>query len=165
MAAKAAQLAQWLKELQDKVNADGNIKYDDILLFTKEKSLTSKQLDSVFKALHEGGVEIIYEEDGKDEFRDGESEEEFEDELLEDGDAEADVDEKEWEKGDGDISADPAGITDPVRLYLRECGTTPLLMNKNGWRQKRKRKWPMLIFDLSCLLRKNIPAGECLFLI
>lgn len=99
MAAKAAQLAQWLKELQDKVNADGNIKYDDILLFTKEKSLTSKQLDSVFKALHEGGVEIIYEEDGKDEFRDGESEEEFEDELLEDGDAEADVDEKEWERG------------------------------------------------------------------
>ena len=59
MAAKAAQLAQWLKELQDKVNADGNIKYDDILLFTKEKSLTSKQLDSVFKALHEGGVEIM----------------------------------------------------------------------------------------------------------
>lgn len=124
MAAKAAQLAQWLKELQDKVNADGNIKYDDILLFTKEKSLTSKQLDSVFKALHEGGVEIIYEEDGKDEFRDGESEEEFEDELLEDGDAEADVDEKEWEKGDGDISADP------VRLYLRECGTTPLLTSE-----------------------------------
>ena len=120
MAAKAAQLAQWLKELQDKVNADGNIKYDDILLFTKEKSLTSKQLDSVFKALHEGGVEIIYEEDGKDEFRDGESEEEFEDELLED----------EWEKGDGDISADPAGITDPVRLYLRECGTTPLLTSE-----------------------------------
>lgn len=130
MAAKAAQLAQWLKELQDKVNADGNIKYDDILLFTKEKSLTSKQLDSVFKALHEGGVEIIYEEDSKDEFRDGESEEEFEDELLEDGDAEADVDEKEWEKGDGDISADPAGITDPVRLYLRECGTTPLLTSE-----------------------------------
>ena len=130
MAAKAAQLAQWLKELQDKVNADGNIKYDDILLFTKEKSLTSKQLDSVFKALHEGGVEIIYEEDGKDEFRDGESEEEFEDELLEDGNAEADVDEKEWEKGDGDISADPAGITDPVRLYLRECGTTPLLTSE-----------------------------------
>lgn len=130
MAAKAAQLAQWLKELQDKVNADGNIKYDDILLFTKEKSLTSKQLDSVFKALHEGGVEIIYEENGKDEFRDGESEEEFEDELLEDGDAEADVDEKEWEKGDGDISADPAGITDPVRLYLRECGTTPLLTSE-----------------------------------
>lgn len=124
MAAKAAQLAQWLKELQDKVNADGNIKYDDILLFTKEKSLTSKQLDSVFKAIHEGGVEIIYEEDGKDEFRDGESEEEFEDELLEDGDAEADVDEKEWEKGDGDISADP------VRLYLRECGTTPLLTSE-----------------------------------
>ena len=32
MAAKAAQLAQWLKELQDKVNADGNIKYDDLSL-------------------------------------------------------------------------------------------------------------------------------------
>ena len=33
-------------------------------------------------------------------------------------------------KGDGDISADPAGITDPVRLYLRECGTTPLLTSE-----------------------------------
>jgi effector-binding domain-containing protein len=54
LAAKAAQLAQWLKELQDKVNADGNIKYDDILLFTKEKSLTSKQLDIIYRISYKG---------------------------------------------------------------------------------------------------------------
>ncbi len=130
MAAKAAQLAQWLKELQDKVNSEGSIRYDDILLFTKEKSLTSKQLDSVFKALHERGVEITYTEEDKEEFDDEESEEEFEEELLEDDDAEADLDEKAWGKDDGDIVADPAGITDPVRLYLRECGTTPLLTSE-----------------------------------
>ncbi|WP_418248448.1 RNA polymerase sigma factor RpoD [Dialister invisus] len=130
LAAKAAQLAQWLKELQDKVNSEGSIRYDDILLFTKEKSLTSKQLDSVFKALHERGVEITYTEEDKEEFDDEESEEEFEEELLEDDDAEADLDEKAWGKDDGDIVADPAGITDPVRLYLRECGTTPLLTSE-----------------------------------
>lgn len=130
MAAKAAQLAQWLKELQDKVNADGNIGYNDILHFTKEKSLTSKQLDSIFKALHEQGVEIAYGEDNEekeDEFIEGEAEE-FDDELLED--VEDDAEEKEWEKDDGELSADPAGVTDPVRLYLRECGTTPLLTSE-----------------------------------
>lgn len=84
-------------------------------------------------------------------------------------------------KGDGDISADPAGITDPVRLYLRECGTTPLLTSEQEMKlaqtieigkmpeatdeQKRmaaeaKRKWPMLIFDLSCLLRKISRQGN-----
>lgn len=54
-----------------------------------------------------------------DRFRDGgESEEEFEDELLEDGDAEADVDRKGMGKGDGDISADH-GWDQPIRsVYI-----------------------------------------------
>lgn len=47
MAAKAAQLAQWLKELQERVNADGNLSYNEIIRFTKEKSLTQKQLDGI----------------------------------------------------------------------------------------------------------------------
>ena len=52
MAAKAAQLAQWLKELQERVNADGNLPYNEIIRFTKEKSLTQKQLDGIFNLLH-----------------------------------------------------------------------------------------------------------------
>ena len=52
MAAKAAQLAQWLKELQERVNADGNLSYNEIIRFTKEKSLTQKQLDGIFNLLH-----------------------------------------------------------------------------------------------------------------
>lgn len=88
-------------------------------------------------------------------------------------------------KGDGDISADPAGITDPVRLYLRECGTTPLLtseqemklaqtieigkclkllMNKtDGGRSEKEMANANLRLVVS--IAKNIPAGECLSLI
>lgn len=89
-------------------------------------------------------------------------------------------------KGDGDISADPAGITDPVRLYLRECGTTPLLTSEQEMKlaqtieigkmpeatdeQKRmaaeaKKEMANANLRLVVSIAKNIPAGECLFLI
>ena len=63
MAAKAAQLAQWLKELQERVNADGNLPYNEIIRFTKEKSLTQKQLDGIFNLLHEHNIDLVYDED------------------------------------------------------------------------------------------------------
>lgn len=63
MAAKAAQLAQWLKELQERVNADGNLSYNEIIRFTKEKSLTQKQLDGIFNLLHEHNIDLVYDED------------------------------------------------------------------------------------------------------
>ena len=48
MATKAAQLAEWLKELQDRVDADGNLSYAEIMRFQQEKNLTKKQFDSIF---------------------------------------------------------------------------------------------------------------------
>lgn len=47
MATKAAQLAEWLKELQDRVDADGNLSYAEIMRFQQEKNLTKKQFDSI----------------------------------------------------------------------------------------------------------------------
>ncbi|MDU5282055.1 MAG: RNA polymerase sigma factor RpoD [Dialister sp.] len=128
MAAKATQISKWLKELQAKVNEDGNISYDEILSFIKEKSANQKQMDSIFKGIHEQGIEIVYEEAGEDQ-DDLFSEENAED-IPEEDDSENDDEEKEWEKEEIEVSADSAGVTDPVRLYLRECGTTPLLTSE-----------------------------------
>lgn len=128
MAAKATQISKWLKELQAKVNEDGNISYDEILSFIKEKSANQKQMDAIFKGIHEQGIEIVYEEAGEDQ-DDLFSEENAED-IPEEDDSENDDDEKEWEKEEIEVSADSAGVTDPVRLYLRECGTTPLLTSE-----------------------------------
>ena len=128
MAAKATQISKWLKELQAKVNEDGNISYDEILSFIKEKSANQKQMDAIFKGIHEQGIEIVYEEAGEDQ-DDLFSEENAED-IPEEDDSENDDEEKEWEKEEIEVSADSAGVTDPVRLYLRECGTTPLLTSE-----------------------------------
>ena len=128
MAAKATQISKWLKELQTKVNEDGNISYDEILSFIKEKSANQKQMDAIFKGIHEQGIEIVYEEAGEDQ-DDLFSEENAED-IPEEDDSENDDEEKEWEKEEIEVSADSAGVTDPVRLYLRECGTTPLLTSE-----------------------------------
>ena len=62
MATKAAQLEQWLKDLKERVNADGNISYNEIINFTKENNLTQKQLDSVFTLLHDHHIEMVYDE-------------------------------------------------------------------------------------------------------
>lgn len=128
MAVKATQISKWLKELQAKVNEDGNISYDEILSFIKEKSANQKQMDAIFKGIHEQGIEIVYEEAGEDQ-DDLFSEENAED-IPEEDDSENDDEEKEWEKEEIEVSADSAGVTDPVRLYLRECGTTPLLTSE-----------------------------------
>ncbi len=128
MSAKATQISKWLKELQAKVNEDGNISYDEILSFIKEKSANQKQMDAIFKGIHEQGIEIVYEEAGEDQ-DDLFSEENAED-IPEEDDSENDDEEKEWEKEEIEVSADSAGVTDPVRLYLRECGTTPLLTSE-----------------------------------
>jgi len=128
LAAKATQISKWLKELQAKVNEDGNISYDEILSFIKEKSANQKQMDAIFKGIHEQGIEIVYEEAGEDQ-DDLFSEENVED-IPEEDDSENDDEEKEWEKEEIEVSADSAGVTDPVRLYLRECGTTPLLTSE-----------------------------------
>lgn len=136
MATKAAQLAQWLKELQEMVNADGNLSYNKILNFTQEKALTKKQLDGIFKLLHEHHIELVYDEDeAAEEDFNGEDGDHPEEAILLDSDEDGlDDDDKDWGVPDEDVGeSDDAdygqtgGVSDPVRLYLRECGSNPLL--------------------------------------
>lgn len=135
MATKAAQLAQWLKELQEMVNADGNLSYNKILNFTQEKALTKKQLDGIFKLLHEHHIELVYDEDeAAEEDFNGEDGDHPEEAILLDSDEDGLDDDKDWGVPDEDVGeSDDAdygqtgGVSDPVRLYLRECGSNPLL--------------------------------------
>lgn len=138
MATKAAQLAQWLKELQDNVNADGNVTYNQVLRFTKEKSLTQKQLDSLFKLLHENHIEIVYDEDepivetAEPEHNNFMNDDLGDDLILDSDDDDLDdlETDKEWvdaDTDDVDSSVVAGSVSDPVRLYLRECGSNPLL--------------------------------------
>ncbi len=135
MATKAAQLAEWLKELQEKVNADGNISYNEILAFTKEKNLNQKQFDAVLRYFNEKGIDIVYEEDDDDEEEPTDADiaadagEDFlSDDMLLDEDKDDLDEEKEWEEDTSDADyAAAGGVSDPVRLYLRECGSNPLL--------------------------------------
>ncbi len=135
MAAKAAQLAQWLKELQERVNADGNLSYNEIIRFTKEKSLTQKQLDGIFNLLHEHNIDLVYDEDedaGEPDEADFSEDDDLSEELILENEEDGLEEDKDWSGGDtaeaeeADYGA-AGGVSDPVRLYLRECGANPLL--------------------------------------
>ena len=153
MAAKAAQLAQWLKELQERVNADGNLSYNEIIRFTKEKSLTQKQLDGIFNLLHEHNIDLVYDEDedaGEPDEADFSEDDDLSEELILENEEDGLEEDKDWSGGDtaeaeeADYGA-ASGVSDPVRLYLRECGANPLLsaeqeMNLAKIIEKGKRK-------------------------
>lgn len=136
MAAKAAQLAQWLKELQERVNTDGNLPYNEIIRFTKEKSLTQKQLDGIFNLLHEHNIDLVYDEDEDagepDEADFNGDDDDLSEEMILENEEDGLEGDKDWNSSDtaeteeADYGA-AGGVSDPVRLYLRECGANPLL--------------------------------------
>lgn len=136
MAAKAAQLAQWLKELQERVNADGNLPYNEIIRFTKEKSLTQKQLDGIFNLLHEHNIDLVYDEDEDagepDEADFNGDDDDLSEEMILENEEDGLEGDKDWNSSDtaeteeADYGA-AGGVSDPVRLYLCECGANPLL--------------------------------------
>lgn len=136
MAAKAAQLAQWLKELQERVNADGNLPYNEIIRFTKEKSLTQKQLDGIFNLLHEHNIDLVYDEDEDagepDEADFNGDDDDLSEEMILENEEDGLEGDKDWNSSDtaeteeADYGA-AGGVSDLVRLYLRECGANPLL--------------------------------------
>ena len=136
MAAKAAQLAQWLKELQERVNADGNLSYNEIIRFTKEKSLTQKQLDGIFNLLHEHNIDLVYDEDEDtgepDEADFSGDDEDLSEEMILENEEDGLEEDKDWTSAEAADTEEAdygaaGGVSDPVRLYRRECGANPLL--------------------------------------
>ena len=95
-----------LKQLMDTGKEKGYVLYDEVNELLTEDYSGGRELDDLLSDLDTAGVEIL--EEPKIEF----------DKKLEDGEEIADV----------DLAQDFSDKTnDPVRMYLREMGTVPLL--------------------------------------
>ncbi len=136
MATKAAQLAEWLKELQDRVDADGNLSYAEIMRFQQEKNLTKKQFDSIFTLLHEHHIELVYDDDIEDDAEEGPTDADFDgdpgDDDLSDDVLLDDKDGLEEKSGKRIIPTKLMTQRPAVSVILsvsdlRECGSNPLL--------------------------------------
>lgn len=123
MSAKLTKIAQWIEELMETETVDG-IPHTSVISLVKEKNISAKDLDVLYEELHKRQITLVFSDN------DEESAEEVNFTAEEDSTdtLETDVEEKDWHKESvADFTAVGAGITDPVRLYLRECGATPLL--------------------------------------
>ena len=123
MSAKLTKIAQWIEELMETETVDG-IPHTSVISLVKEKNISAKDLDVLYEELHKRQITLVFSDN------DEESTEEVNFTAEEDSTdtLETDVEEKDWHKESvADFTAVGAGITDPVRLYLRECGATPLL--------------------------------------
>ena len=101
---------------------DGGIPYKAVIALVKEKKLTAKDLDAIHKELHDRHIPLIFDNSEEDEH---DAPAFLDEDMIEDDDEE---ETKDWHKETAsDFAAAGTGITDPVRLYLRECGATPLL--------------------------------------
>ena len=121
MSAKSTKLTQWIQELMES-ETDGGIPYKAVIALVKEKKLTAKDLDAIHKELHDRHIPLIFDNSEEDEH---DAPAFLDEDMMEDDDEE---ETKDWHKETAsDFAAAGTGITDPVRLYLRECGATPLL--------------------------------------
>ncbi|AOH38773.1 RNA polymerase sigma factor RpoD [Dialister pneumosintes] len=123
MSAKLTKIAQWIEELMETETVDG-IPHTSVISLVKEKNISAKDLDVLYEELHKRQITLVFSDN------DEESTEEVNFTAEEDSTdtLETDVEEKDWHKESvADFTAVGTGITDPVRLYLRECGATPLL--------------------------------------
>ncbi|PWL46022.1 MAG: RNA polymerase sigma factor RpoD [Veillonellaceae bacterium] len=101
---------------------DGGIPYKAVIALVKEKKLTAKDLDAIHKELHDRHIPLIFDNSEEDEH---DAPDFLDEDMMEDDDEEEN---KDWHKETAsDFAVAGTGITDPVRLYLRECGATPLL--------------------------------------
>ncbi len=129
MAIKQTQFAQWIKELKAKETEEGVLSYNYFIDFAKEKSLNVKQLDQLSQLLHDHNIELVLDDENSED-EDIILDEDIDENIIEDSDDDKDWEkqEKDWTKVENnDYAVTQGNVSDPVRLYLRECGATPLL--------------------------------------
>ncbi len=129
MAIKQTQFAQWIKELKAKETEEGVLSYNYFIDFAKEKSLNVKQIDQLSQLLHDHNIELVLDDENPED-EDIILDEDIDENLIEDSDDDKDWEkqEKDWTKVENnDYAVTQGNVSDPVRLYLRECGATPLL--------------------------------------
>ncbi len=121
---------RWVETLKKKETAEGFLPNREIIRFIEKKKLTAKQQDAIYEWLNAQHIQVLFDEDmpeeeiAEEEAAEEEAEAEEAAEEADDGNDEDD----ENEDDDGEISVpDSVTIDDPVRMYLKEIGSVPLL--------------------------------------
>ena len=125
------ELEKIIEELMNKAKGNKNsIDMGDVQSAVKDLSFTDEQMESFLFLLENKGLEVtpIVDEDALKKLETGDEKEDAEDELL---GLEDDDFSKEEEGEEIDLDAvdllEGIGTEDPVRMYLKEIGTVPLL--------------------------------------
>lgn len=104
-----------LMKLINKGKKSGELTYKEIMDSLQNVDLSPEQIDELYEALHEMGIDIVPEADSDQGIDDVSS---MVDDVDHGGDSDADSDE---------ALAEAIGIDDHVRMYLKEIGRVPLL--------------------------------------
>ena len=125
------ELEKIIEELMNKAKGNKNsIDMGEVQSAVKDLSFTDEQMESFLFLLENKGMEVtpIVDEDALKKLETGDEKEDAEDELL---GLEDDDFSKEEEGEEIDLDAvdllEGIGTEDPVRMYLKEIGTVPLL--------------------------------------
>ncbi len=125
------ELEKIIEELMNKAKGNKNsIDMGEVQSAVKDLSFTDEQMESFLFLLENKGLEVtpIVDEDALKKLETGDEKEDAEDELL---GLEDDDFSKEEEGEEIDLDAvdllEGIGTEDPVRMYLKEIGTVPLL--------------------------------------
>lgn len=123
MAERMTQLEKWIQELKKKSH-DGLVANKDIMEFISTHNLGEEDLSALYEALHIHQLEVDFNEEVDDSFDFIEEEESAE--LVKEEEAEAEA-EEDTPVPDLDNAI---SIDDPVKMYLKEIGSLPLLTSE-----------------------------------
>ena len=110
---------RWVELLKKQKTKEGLIPHRAIIQLVRQKKLTARQQDAIYEALNAQRLKVLFEEE---EPEDEDLEEPVEEEIKKTSKK------KKAEEDEEDMDVpESVAVEDPVRMYLKEIGSVPLL--------------------------------------